>query len=331
MQYVRYGNTGMIVSRLCMGAMDFPGRIPDEDAMRLVHHALDQGINFIDTADAYGHGSSETLLGKALEGKRDDVVLTTKLWVPMYKRPGGRGCSRVHMIHACEDSLKRLQTDWVDLYQLHHPDADTPVEETISTLDLLVKQGKIRHWGVSNHYAWQMAHMLGVSALHNWEPLVSIQCRYNILDRPAEMETVPFCRRFNIAMITYGPLCGGFLSGIHRRGQEPPEGSRVARAYRRMITDELFDTLEALEPIAAKYEIGLNQLAVLWVLSKPYVTCPIIGGSKPEHFEPMYGLTEMKLEEEDVKRIDELSAKSVYKPFENQPIKQYTPPAMNRW
>jgi aryl-alcohol dehydrogenase-like predicted oxidoreductase len=324
MQYVRYGNTGMVVSKLCLGAMDFPNRLSEEESIRLIHHALDQGITFIDTADSYRR--SEEVVGKALEGKRDQVVLTTKV----YRSEGGFS-SRQGLMRALEASLQRLRTDWVDLYQLHHPDPKTPVEETIATLDTLVQQGKIRYWGVSNHYAWQMAHMLGVSAAHGWEPLVSIQCRYNILDRPIEMETVPFCQRFNIAMITYGPLCGGFLSGTYKRGQEPPEGSRVARAYRRMMTDELFDTLEALEPIAAKYQIGLNQLAVLWVLSKPYVTCPILGGSRPEHFEPMYGLTEMKLDEEDVKRIDEISARYIYKAFENQPIKQGAPPAMNRW
>ncbi len=332
MQYVRFGNSGMIVSRLCLGAMDFPDRLEEQEAIALVHHALDQGINFIDTADAYGRGTSEVLLGKALKGRRDNVVLATKLWVKMYDRPGGRGCSRIHMMHAVEDSLRRLQTDWIDLYQLHHPDKDTPVEETLSTLDTLVKQGKVRYVGVCNHYAWQMAHMLGVSALHNWEPLISIQCRYNILDRVAEFETVPFAEKFNIAMMTYGPLCGGLLSGVYKRGVEPPENSRVARSYlKTLLTDEVYDILEQLEQIAAKYEVGLNQLAILWVLAKPFITTPILGGSKPGHFEPMYNLTEMTLEEEDVKRIDELSKNFIYRPWENQGVREGTPLALNRW
>ncbi|MDQ2732988.1 MAG: aldo/keto reductase, partial [Armatimonadota bacterium] len=157
---------------------------------------------------------SEEFLGKAIKEKRDHLVLATKLWVQMYQGdPNGRGCGRYHMTRAVEDSLRRLGTDRIDLYQLHHPDKAAPVEETLSTLDSLVKAGKIRYVGVSNHYAWQMAHMLGVSALHNWEPLVSIQCRYNIFDRAVENETMHFCRRFNIAAITYGPLCGGLLSG----------------------------------------------------------------------------------------------------------------------
>ncbi|MFQ6096801.1 MAG: aldo/keto reductase [Armatimonadota bacterium] len=335
MEYVRFGNAGIRVSRICLGAMNFPTELEEKDAIALVHHALDQGINFIDTADGYGHGRSEELLGKALKGgKREHVVLATKFWVRMYRDdPNGGGCSRYHIIRAVEDSLRRLDMDHIDLIQLHHPHEDTPVEEVLSTLDALVKQGKIRYVGVSNHYAWQMAHMLGVAALHNWEPLVSIQCRYSILDRVVENETVPFCQRFNIAMMAYSPVEGGVLTGKYKRGQPLPEDSRVARIkqMQRRLDDRTFDVLEELERIAAKYEITMAQLAVAWCLAKPYCTTPIVGGRKPEHFEPLYDCCDIRLDEDDVKHIDDISDWTKYRPFVNQPIVQGPELALNRW
>lgn len=333
MQYVQYGNAGIMVSRLCFGAMNFYERTDEAGATKIIEEAIEAGINFFDTADAYGKGKSEEVLGKALKPHRDNVVLATKLWVPMYKDdPNGRGCGRYHMIRAVEDSLRRLGTDRIDLYQLHHPDKNAPVEETLSTLDALVKQGKIRYIGVSNHYAWQMAHMLGASALHNWEPLVSIQCHYNLFNRVMENETANFCKRFNIAAITYGPLSGGLLSGKIRRGQELPEGSRVGKMGLERIVkkipnssdeqhkEEVYNLLDVAFEIAEKYEIGINQLAVKWVLSKDWVTCPILGGSRGEHFTPMYKLFDFEIEPDDLKRLDEASAANRYRPFENQTV-----------
>jgi aryl-alcohol dehydrogenase-like predicted oxidoreductase len=333
MQYVRFGNTGINVSRLCLGAMEFPTAVEESVAQGIIDKAIDNGINFIDTADGYGRGKSEEFLGRALKGgKRDRMVLATKFWVRMYDEPTGGGCSRYHVIRAVEASLRRLQTDHIDLIQLHHPDPNTPVEELLSTLDALVQQGKIRYLGVSNHYAWQMAHMLGVSALHNWEPICSIQCRYNIIDRAVEVETVPFCQRFNIAMIPYGPLAGGVLTGKYERGKPFPEGSRVARirGMQADMTDELFDLLDALRAIAEKYNIGMNQLAIAWLLSKPVVTSPILGGKRPEHFDPMYEVLDIEIEKDDLQHIDRLSAGHVYQPFANQPISQGPALALNR-
>ena len=333
MDYVKFGNAGIEVSRLCLGCMDFTVTLEEPEAARVVDTALDHGINFLDTSDSYGRGKSEEVLGGILKGKRDQIILATKFWVKMYDRPNGGGCSRVHLMQAVDDSLRRLQTDYIDLYQLHHPDPNTPVEETLSALDSLVKQGKIRYVGVSNHYAWQMAHMLGVSALHNWEPLVAIQCRYNILDRVVENETVPFCQRFNIAMMTYGPLASGILTGKYRRGEEPPEGSRLARSKhdQQRLTDEVFDVLDGLQEMAAKYEIGMNELAIAWLLSKPYVTAPILGGSQPQHFEQRYGAVDLEIDPADLAYIDELSASHQYGRFYNQPISQGGSPALNRW
>lgn len=346
MEYVKYGNAGIVVSQLCWGAMNFYEREGDEGGIKAVHEAIDNGINFFDTADAYGRGHSEEVMGKAIKGKRDHLVIATKLWVPMYGKEvqNGRGCGRYHMMRAVEDSLRRLDTDHIDLYQLHHPDVDAPVEETLSTVDTLIKQGKIRYFGVSNHYAWQMAHMLGVSALHNWEPLVSIQCHYNLFNRAVENETANFCKRFNIAAITYGPLSGGVLSGKVKRGEPLPEGSRVGKAglnkmvggaHRKPVGEEeveaVYDILDELGTIAAKYNLGVNQLAIKWVLSKDWVTCPILGGSRAEHFRVMYDIFDTKIEEEDLKRMDEITDPFKYMPFTNQAVVGGAAPQKNWW
>lgn len=338
MEYVRFGNTGLMVSKLCLGAMDFPLKCDRETTRSTFFTAFDNGINFIDTADAYGRGESESVMGEVIDpATRHDLVIATKCWVKMYDRPGGGGregggCSRRHILQACEDSLRRLRTEWIDLYQLHHPDPITPVEETLSALDLLVQQGKVRYVGVCNHYAWQIAHLLGVAALHQFEPLVSLQCHYNILNRAVEIETAPFTRRFNVAVMTYGPLAGGLLTGKYKRGQPPPEGSRFAAKWmRKALTDEVFDTVEALTAIAEKNDVSLNQLALKWVLSKDFVTTPILGGSRPEHFEPLYGIFELQVDPDALAKIDELSARNRYVPFQNQPLVAGPPLALNRW
>lgn len=332
MQYVKFGNSGIEVSRLCLGCMDFPSRMDETDAQRLLDENLERGVNFLDTAD--GYPQSEEVLAKLIKGKRDRIILATKFWINLEKRINGGGCSRVHIMQAIEGSLKRLQTDYVDIYQLHHPDSKTPVEETLSTLDTLVKQGKVRYIGVSNHYAWQMAHMLGVSALHNWEPITSVQLRYNILDRAAENEILPFCERFNIATMVYSPLDGGMLTGKYKRGEELPPHSRWSRYGRKAkfaLSEETFDILDALAPIAAKYEIALNQLAIAWLLSKENVTSIIMGGYKPEHFDSIYPALDIKIEQEDLDAIDEVSAARRYRPFHNQAVVEGAPLALNRW
>ncbi len=333
MEYVRFGNTGMQVSRLGLGFMDLPNRVEEDEAIGVVHQALDRGINFVDCADAYGVGHGEEVLGRALKGKRDDVIVATKFWVKMGEGVNTGGCSRVHIMQAVEDSLRRLQTDYIDLYLLHHPDRKTPVEETLATLDTLVKQGKVRYIGVCNHYAWQVAHMLGVSALHNWEPLVALQCRYNILDRVIENEAVPFCERFNIAIMAYGPLCGGILTGIYKRGEPRPKGSRLERARPGAgdLDDEAFDILDELTAIADRNGVTLTELAYAWLLSKPYATTPLLGGSRAEHYEKLWEVMETEVAEEDLARIDEISHSRRYGPFHNQPIRQGAPLALNRW
>lgn len=332
MQYVRFGNAGIQVSRLALGCMDFPRRTEFAESEKLIDTALGQGVNLLDTADAYA--DSEEVLGKILKGKRDKIVLATKFWCNLEHRVNAGGCSRVHIMQAVERSLGLLQTDYIDIYQLHHPDENTPVEEVLSTLDALVKQGKVRYIGVSNHYAWQMAHMLGVSSLHNWEPITSVQCRYNILDRAIENEIVPFCRRFNIATMIYSPLDGGMLTGKYKRGEEPPAHSRWTRYLKKNksgMSDEVFDMVDKLGELAGKYEIAMNQLAVAWLLSKPYVTTILMGGHKPEHFDTLYPALDISIEQEDLDLIDQISHPCRYRPFHNQAIVDGAPLALNRW
>jgi len=332
MNYVKFGNAGVEVSALCLGAMTFYQRCDEKTAIDIVRKAYDQGINFIDTADAYGRGASEEFLGKALNGIRDDIFLATKFWVKMWpQRRNGGGCSRFHIIKAVDASLKRLRTDRIDLVQLHHPDPLVSAEEILSTLDVLVKQGKVLYVGVSNHYAWQMAHLLGVSALHNWEPIVSIQARYNLLDRVVENETVPFCQRFNMAMMAYGPLDGGVLTGKYKRGQPIDPNSRVGKikSMQERLDHGCFDVLDKIQAVADKYGMKMNQLAVRWVMQRPLCVIPILGGSSPEHFDPMYEVADKEIAEEDMKYLDELTTRYKYGEFANQSRTAGTSPALN--
>jgi aryl-alcohol dehydrogenase-like predicted oxidoreductase len=322
MKYVMFGNTGMKVSRLSLGAMTLGGRVDQKTSARVVDEALDHGVNLIDTGDSYG--DSEETLGEILSGaKRERVFLATKVF-RRFCRDGrvGRN-SRVNLIHALERSLRLLKTDYVDLYQLHHPDEETPIEETLMTLDTLVKQGKIRYYGVSNHYAWQMAHMIGESKAHGWEPLVSIQPNYNVLDRQVERETIPFCRRFNIALMCYGPLCGGILTGKYHAKEEIPKGSRGETNPK--VQDYLRDKrvagiVEDLRRIGEEHHLRMNQLAILWLLAKPDATTIIVGGSRPEHFTQIYDIADSEIPQSVVEKIDEISEDRIHTPFANQPI-----------
>lgn len=323
MQYVVFGNSGMKVSRFVLGSMMFGRKIDQETTCRVVDEAIDNGVNFIDTADSYG--DSEKFLGNALNSeKRERVYLTTKVFSRFCRdRRITRNC-RTNIINSLERSLKRLKTDYIDLYQLHHPDPEAPIGETLMTLDNLVRQGKIRYYGVSNHYAWQMAYMLGLSKCQKMEPMISLQADYNILDRQIERETISFLKKFNIALMCYSPLCGGILTGKYM-GQEndPPEGSRAKEhsGFRSYVEDrEVQEILRNLKEIRTETGLNMNQLSVLWLLSKPQVTTVILGGSKPEHFTQLYEIADETISEEVVKKIDEISDCRVWQKFMNQPM-----------
>lgn len=325
MKYVRFGHTDMNVSRLCLGGMMFSRKIDPDGTCRVIHEALERGVNFIDTAESYT--DSEDYIGRALEGRRDKVSLATKVYTQRAGEEHGRN-SRANLELSLERSLKQLRTDRIDLYQLHHPDPKTLLDETLETLGRAVKAGKVRYVGVTNHYAWQMAWMIGRAQMLNLAPIVSIQCRYNVLDRVVETETVPMAARFGLAMMAYAPLCGGMLSGKYRRGQSTQQGTRSEddkKLQALLSNDKAFDTIDRLIEIARREKLELPQLAMLWLTSKPYPTTPILGGSKPEHFRIMYDIADRELPAEVVGEIDELSMPFIYRRFENQPMREGPP------
>jgi len=323
MQYISFGNSGMKVSRLSVGAMGF-GNSPEMDekaCAQVLDEALDHGINLVDTADSYKN--SEEMLGKVLTPeKREKVFLATKVFRrPKGEKELGRN-SRENISRSLENGLRLMNTDYVDLFQLHHPDPQTPIDETMSALDELVKQGKVRHVGVSNHYAWQMAYMLGVSRVNDFASIVSLQANYNILGRQIEMETVPFCQKFNIALMCYGPLDGGILTGKYL--DSVPEKSRATWNRRtRQTTEEeiVHDIVTRLAKVSEEINIPMNQIALLWLLSKEYATTILLGGSRPEHYSQIYGAIEKTLPEEIVEMIDNVSLPRIYQEFGNQPHK----------
>lgn len=309
MKYTTLGRTGMRISRVSLGCWRFGVETDEATATKLIHHALDKGINLIDTANIYAGGVSEEIVGRAIKGRRHEVVLATKVWGKMGDGPNDRGLSRYHIMRAVEDSLRRLQTDHIDLYQIHAVDPDTPLEETLDALDDLVRQGKVRYIGVSNHPAWMTCKALWISDVKGYACFVSAQPRYNLLDRKAEEELIPLCIDQGIGIINYSPLAQGLLSGKYRKGQEPPEGSRFARYehMRRMLTDDVLDRVERLAKYAEERGYTVAQLAIAWLLAKPGVTSPILGATSIEQLDENLKGVEWELTPEEVQEVEELA------------------------
>ena len=288
MEYARLGSTGLKVSRVCIGTNMFGADyVDDARAISVVHAALDNGVNFIDTADAYNDGRSEEIVGKAVRGRRSDYVVATKGFVATGPGENDRGLSRKHLMDAGDASLRRLGTDYIDLYQLHYWDPDTPLEETLGTLDDLVHQGKIRYIGCSNFAAWQLCRALWVSDKNGFARIESLQPEYNFGKRDIEAELFPLCEDQGVGVIPYQVLMGGLLTGAYDRAVEPGSDTHMAsrhaaRARNTYWTDENFDRVERMRSIAADLGCELPQLVVAWVLSKPVVTSVIVGSSRPE-------------------------------------------------
>ncbi len=284
MDYPGLGNCGLKVSRLCMGTMTFGDQADEAESIRMVERCLDAGVTFFDTADAYNKGVSEEILGKALRGRRDEVVVATKVFNPMGPGENDRGLSRRHILKAVDDSLRRLSMDYVDLYQLHQPDYTTPLEESLGALDELVRSGKVRYAGVSNYAAWQICRALWICDRRDWHPIVSVQPMYNLIARGIEQELLPMCREFGLGTLVYNPLAGGLLTGKHTKGTKPDEDTRFGRKemYRgRYWHDRLFDAVSRLGEVADKAGISLVELSLRWLLSQPDVSCIILGASSP--------------------------------------------------
>ncbi|HZF57854.1 MAG TPA: aldo/keto reductase, partial [Rubrobacter sp.] len=282
MEYRRLGETGLMVSELCLGCMTFGRETDEEDSKGLVGRFLDAGGNFIDTADVYSKGVSEEISGSAIRRVRDDVVLATKVRFPMGDGPNDVGLSRKHVTQGCEDSLRRLGTDFIDLYQVHCWDAATPLEETLSALTDLVRAGKVRYVGVSNFTAWQIMKSVCVSEANGFERFVCLQPQYSLVERNVEYEILPVCEEGGLGVIPWSPLGGGFLSGKYRHGEEPPEGSRISEAvesmeeyWDRRATERNWRVLDVVGEIAEATGRSYAQIALNWLLRQPAVTAPI--------------------------------------------------------
>jgi 1-deoxyxylulose-5-phosphate synthase len=309
MEYRTLGRTGVKVSPLCLGAMNFGGPTSEEDSIRIVHAALDAGINFVDTANVYTGGASERITGKALAGRRDKVVLATKFWNKMGDGPNDSGGSRFHIMQACEDSLRRLNTDHIDLYQIHRPDLNLPQDETLRALDDLVRQGKVRYVGTSTFPAWMIVESIHISEKAGLNRYVSEQPPYNLLDRRIENEVVPVCQRYGLAILPWSPLGGGVLAGKYPPNQQPPDGSRLATLtfYKERISDRAREVAHEMGQVAAAVGLTLPQLATLWVKDQPGITAPIIGPRTMEHLETALSILDKTLSADVAARLDELN------------------------
>jgi len=318
---VRFGSTGLKVSRLCLGTMTFGLQCDEKTSLRILDRAAEGGITFIDTADAYPLGGtletvgrSEEIVGKWLRGRRGDFIVATKCHGRMGVHPWNTGLSRKHILEATDASLARLQTDYVDLLQLHHPDPDTPMDESLSAMDDLVRAGKVRYIGVSNHPAWKIARAIGRSELLGLARFVSVQPRYSLLFRQMEREMFPMCAEEGLAVIPYNPLAGGLLTGKHKYDASPPEGTRfqlgtAAGNYQdRYWQSREFSSVEDLRQIAAAAGLGMVQMALAWVLANPVVTAPIIGASKPAQLDDSIAALGITLTDEVRQRLDEITA-----------------------
>lgn len=320
MQTRKLGRTGLKVSAICLGTMTFGHQTEEREARAIMDRAYEAGVDFFDTADAYPvpptmatAGRTEEIVGRWLAGKREQVVLATKCRFPVGARAFQGGLSRRHILEACESSLRRLGTDWIDLYQAHAPDADTPLEETLGAMDDLVRLGKVRYIGCSNYPAWQLGLAAGASERRGWARWDSIQPRYNLLARDIEMELLPLCRELGIGVMVYNPLAGGLLTGKYKPGEAPPAGTRFALGgqtgplYRERYWQEA--SLAAVTRFVEHCrERGLApaQAAIAWVLAQPGVTAAIVGASRAEQIAVTLPAAEMQLSREDLAFCEEL-------------------------
>ena len=316
MEYTRLGNTGMHVSRICLGTMTYgepnerwPWALNEKESRPFIKKALELGINFFDTADVYSMGASEEVVGRALKdfAKRDEVVLATKVFNPMGPGPNDKGLSRKHIMSAIDASLKRLGTDYVDLYQIHRWDYETPIEETMEALHDVVKSGKARYIGASSMYSWQFAKAQYTADLNGWTRFVSMQPHYNLIYREEEREMIPFCADQNIAIIPWSPLARGLLTGNRSKERNETERAKTDKFGKLLYDSESdFDIVDRLAEVAKKKNIPDAQLALAWMLSKPDITAPIIGASKPGHLEDAVAAVDVKLSDEEIKQLEEL-------------------------
>jgi aryl-alcohol dehydrogenase (NADP+) len=330
MQYTKLGNTGVTVSRICLGCMSYgDGKwrawtVGADEAREHFAAALEAGVNFFDTADVYSTGVSEEITGRWLGemAARDDIVVATKVNGPMGRGPNRRGLSRKHIIEACENSLRRLKMDYVDLYQIHRWDYSTPIEETLEALDSLVRAGKVRYLGASSMAAWQFAKALSTAKEHGWHRFVTMQNHYNLIYREEEREMNPLCIDQGVALIPWSPLARGFLEGDRTRdaGIGPTKRAQTDEVARNLYFHENdYEIAAVAQKIAKEHSITPTQLACVWILQAPGVTAPIVGATKLHHLKQIFAVADMKLNAEAVAALEA--------PYRPHPIVGYEHPS----
>jgi aryl-alcohol dehydrogenase-like predicted oxidoreductase len=316
MEYRQLGNTGVFVSRICLGAMTFGGAggifeviggLRQHDVDALVGNSLDAGVNFIDTANVYAAGESETMTGKALGQRRKDVVVATKVFGRMGPGANQVGLSRLHIMLEVEASLQRLNTDYIDLYQIHGFDTITPIEETLSALTDLVRQGKVRYIGCSNLAAWQIMKSLGVSALGHLEKFITLQAYYSLAGRELERDIVPMLLDQKMGLMVWSPLAGGFLTAKFKRGSNDESARRSKFSFPPVNLEKGYDIIDSMIQIASKSGVSAAQVALAWLLHRPVVTSVIIGARNGEQLKDNLGSVDVKLDEADLNALDEVS------------------------
>lgn len=310
MNYRNLGRSGLKVSQICLGTNNFGGQISEETSIKIVNKALDCGINVIDTADVYTGGKSEEVVGKAVKGRRDEVVIATKVGFGRLEGPNRSGLSRKHVLSQIEHSLKSLQTEFIDIYYMHRFDPETPLEETLRTFNYLIGLGKVRYIGCSNFTAWQIAKAQEMCETHDLEKLVAVQPPYNLLQREIEEDIIPYCQQEHLGILTYTPLMGGFLTGKYSKNTPPPEGSRFkynSRLWERASNESNFSILEQIEKVANDVGIPISKLAISWILKNPAIITPIVGASTVEQVEENCQIVETSLPDETYQTLNELT------------------------
>ncbi len=309
MKHLPMGRTGIKVSAIGLGTNSFGGRADRATSVAILHRAIDAGINLIDTANIYTATASETIIGEGLKGRRHQVVLATKGGMTTGEGPNDGGSSRVHLMRELESSLRRLQTDYVDLYQIHIWDAETPLDDTLRTLDDMVRAGKIRYTGASNYAAWQLTKALWVSDRRGFVRYETVQPDYSLAERTVERELVPLCRDQGIGLIAYFPLAGGILTGKYRKGQEPPKGSRAVTQpqFAKRISDQKLRLAEDVAALASELHCTPAQLALAWLVRQPTVCSAIAGATSVAQVDENLGALEVNLSDQVLTRLDEIS------------------------
>jgi aryl-alcohol dehydrogenase-like predicted oxidoreductase len=337
-EYRLLGNSGLKVSALSFGTATFGGasffkafgETQVDEAKRLVDLCIDAGVNLFDTADMYSFGQSEEILGKTLKGKRDKVLVATKMHMPMSEEVNSLGASRHHIVRSVEGSLKRLQTDYIDLYQLHNIDLLTDFEHTLRALDDMVRSGKVRYIGVSNYSAWQLMKALAISEKKNLERFVSLQAYYSLVARELEHEFLPLCVSEGVGVLVWGPLSGGFLSGKFKRGQKADANTRRGQIGDYGVIDEEkgFDIVDELEKIAKERKASVSQVALNWLLRKPAIASVVLGARNEEQLKDTLKTTDWCLTPEEFARLDAVSKPVIPYPYWHQQENSHRLPAL---